>query len=156
MELLQSCTKQSNWSNKTDYTDVIMGTMASQITSLTIVSSTVYSGTDQIKYYSSASLAFVREIHRWPVNSPHKGPVTRKMFPFDDVIMKIRQRTNRVHNSGGILRISKHFCYNWYYVLHNVWATQTPMSEIKQKSNACKIAAIFVRSQSVKYITAHT
>ena len=26
-------------------------------------------------------------IHRWPVNSPHKGPVTRKMFPFDDVIM---------------------------------------------------------------------
>ena len=150
MELLQSCTKQSNWSNqnKTDYTDVIMGTMASQITSLTIVSSTVYSGTDQIKYYSSASLAFVREIHRWPVNSPHKGPVTRKMFPFDDVIMKIRQRTNRVHNSWGILRIST--------ILHNVWATQTPMSEIKQKSNACKIASIFVRSQSVKYITAHT
>ena len=29
----------------------------------------------------------VREIHRWPVNSRHKGPVTRKMFPFDDVIM---------------------------------------------------------------------
>ena len=27
-------------------------------------------------------------IHRGPVNSPHKGPVTRKMFPFDDVIMK--------------------------------------------------------------------
>ena len=36
---------------------------------------------------SSASLAFVRGIHRWPVNSPHKGPVTRKMFPLDDVIM---------------------------------------------------------------------
>ena len=36
---------------------------------------------------SSASLAFVRGIHRWPVNSPHKGPVTRKMFPFDDGIM---------------------------------------------------------------------
>ena len=33
------------------------------------------------------SLAFVRGIHRWPVNSPHKGPVTRKMLPFDDVIM---------------------------------------------------------------------
>ena len=32
-------------------------------------------------------MAFVRGIHRWPVNSPHKGPVTRKMFPFDDVIM---------------------------------------------------------------------
>ena len=36
---------------------------------------------------SSASLAFVRGIHRWPVNSPYKWPVTRKMFPFDDVIM---------------------------------------------------------------------
>ena len=41
------------------------------------------------KHKSSASLAFVRGIHRWPVNSPHKGPVTRKRFPFDDVIIKI-------------------------------------------------------------------
>ena len=39
------------------------------------------------KHQSSPSLAFVREIHRRPANSPHKGPVTRKMFPFDDVIM---------------------------------------------------------------------
>ena len=54
---------------------------------LTIVYSIVYSGTDQGKHQSSASLAFVRGIHRAPVNSPHKGPVTRKMFPFDDVIM---------------------------------------------------------------------
>ena len=38
---------------------------------------------------SSASLAFVRGIHRWPMNSPHKGPVTRKMLPFDDVIMQL-------------------------------------------------------------------
>ena len=36
---------------------------------------------------SSVSLAYVRAIHRWPVNSPHKGPVTRKMFSFDGVIM---------------------------------------------------------------------
>ena len=69
------------------YGDVIMSTMASQITSITIVYSTVYSCTDQRKHQSSASLAFVRGIHRWPVNSPHKRPVTRKMFPFDDVIM---------------------------------------------------------------------
>ena len=69
------------------YDDVIMTTMASQITSLTIVYSTVYSGADQRKYQSSASLAFVRGIHRGPVNSPHKWPVARKMFPFDDVIM---------------------------------------------------------------------
>ena len=69
------------------YCDVVMGAMSSQITSLTIVYSIVHSGADQRKHQSSASLAFVRGIHRWPVNSPHKGPVTRKMFPFDDVIM---------------------------------------------------------------------
>ena len=67
--------------------DVIMGAIASQITSLTIVYSTVYSDADQRKHQSSASLAFVWGIHRGPVNSPHKWPVTRKMFPFDDVIM---------------------------------------------------------------------
>ena len=69
------------------YNDVIMSAMASQITSLTIVYSTVYSGADQRKHQNSASLAFVWGIHRWPVNSPRKWPVTRKMFPFDDVIM---------------------------------------------------------------------
>ena len=61
--------------------------MASQITSITIVCSTDYSGIKQRKPQSSASLAFVRGIHRWQVNSAHKRPVTRKMFPFDDVIM---------------------------------------------------------------------
>ena len=74
-----------------------MGAMASQITSLTVVYSTVYSGGDQRKHQSSASLAFVRGIHRWPVNSPHKGPVTRKMFPFDDVIMALRPEQNGWH-----------------------------------------------------------
>ena len=69
------------------YDDVIMGAIASQITSLTIVYSTIYSGADQSNHQSSASLAFVWGIHRGPVNSPHKWPVTRKMFPFDDVIM---------------------------------------------------------------------
>ena len=69
------------------YCDVIMSPTTSQITSLTIVYSIVYSGTDQRIHQNSASLAFVRGIHRRPVNSPHKWPVTRKMFPFDDVIM---------------------------------------------------------------------
>ena len=69
------------------YNDVIMGAIASQITSLTIVYSTVYSDADQRKYQSSASLAFVRGIHRGPVNSPHKWPVMRKILPIDDVIM---------------------------------------------------------------------
>ena len=65
------------------YSDVIISAMASEITSLTIVYVTVYSGGDQRKHQSSASLVFGRGIHRWP----HKGPVTRKMIPFDDVIM---------------------------------------------------------------------
>ena len=65
-----------------NYNGVIMSAMASQITSLAIVYSTVYSGADQRKHQSSASLAFVR----WPVNYPQKGPVTQKMFPCDDVM----------------------------------------------------------------------
>ena len=70
-----------------NYSDVIMSAMTSQITSFSIVCWTICSDTDQRKHQSSASLAFVRGIHQWPVNSPHRGPVTRKMFPFDDVIM---------------------------------------------------------------------
>ena len=70
------------------YNDAIMSAVASQITGLTIVYPTVYSDGDQRKHQSSASLAFVRGIHRWPVNSPHKR-VTPKMFPFDDVIMEL-------------------------------------------------------------------
>ena len=69
------------------YGDIIMGAMASEITSITLVYSTVYSVADRRKHQSSALLAFVWGIHRGPVNSTHKGPVTRKMFPFDDVIM---------------------------------------------------------------------
>ena len=64
-----------------------MSVMASQITVVLIVCSTVSSCPDQRKHQGSASLAFVRGIHQWPGNSPHKGPVTRKIVPFDDVIM---------------------------------------------------------------------
>ena len=74
------------------YDDVIMGAIASQITSLTIVYSTVYSDADQREHQSSASLAFVWGIYRGPVDSPHKWPVTRKMLPFHDVIMTWRKR----------------------------------------------------------------
>ena len=76
------------------YDDVIMSMIASQIISLAFVYSTVYSGADQRKHQSSVSLAFVWGIHRGPVNSPHKWSVTRKMFPFDDVIMKRNYQTN--------------------------------------------------------------
>ena len=87
-----------------------MNAMASQITILTIVYSTVYSVTNQRKYQSSASLAFVQGIHRWPVNSPHKGPLTRKMLPFDDVIMFAIQDGNDVVNDTfkSISPIAKH------------------------------------------------
>ena len=64
-----------------------MSAMVPQITGVSIVFSTVCSGEDRRKYQSSVSLAYVRGIHRWSVKSPHKGPVTRKMFPFDDAIM---------------------------------------------------------------------
>ena len=64
------------------YGDVILSSTASQITSLAIVCSDVYSGADQRKHQSSASLAFERRIHRGPVNSPYKWPVTRKMVPY--------------------------------------------------------------------------
>ena len=77
----------------------IMNAMASQIPGILIVYSTVCSGADQRKHQSSASLAFARGIHRWPVNSPHKGPVTRKMFSFDDVIMSKKQSTGHEGNA---------------------------------------------------------
>ena len=67
--------------------DVIMSALASQITGVSIVCSTVSLGADQRKLQSSASLAFMRGIYRWAANSPHKGPVTLKMFPSDDVTM---------------------------------------------------------------------
>ena len=66
-----------------------MGTISSQITSLTIVCSTVYSDADQRKHQRSASLTFVRGIRRGPVHSPHKWLVRREMFPFDDVTMEL-------------------------------------------------------------------
>ena len=85
------------------YSDVIVITMSSQITSLTIVYSIVYSGADQRKHQSSASLAFVRGIHSSPVNSPHKRPVTRKMFPVDDVILPKSNLTYLPPNAPSIL-----------------------------------------------------
>ena len=88
---IHKCSKHKifQWKGLTHDDDVTMSAMASQITSLTIVYSTVHSDPDQRKPQTSASLAFVREIHQGPVNSPHKWPVTRKMSPFDDVIMYI-------------------------------------------------------------------
>ena len=99
-----------------------MGAIAYQITSLTIVYSTVYSDADQRKHQSSASLTFVRGIHRGPVNSPHKWPVTRKMFPFDDVIMQTPEAVLCWHTYGPYGRIHSHIkphvLLSWWELEH--------------------------------------
>ena len=103
-----------------------MSAMASQITSLTVVYSTGYSGADQRKHQSSASLPFVREIHRWSKNSPHKGPVTPKMFPFDDVIMGLAfvcvcVRTVLSHIIMDVIQGAiGHTCLKWQSRLHSI------------------------------------
>ena len=105
-----------------------MGAKASQISSITTVYPTVYSGADQRIHQSSTSLAFVSGIHRGSVNSPHKGPVTRKMFSFDDVIMNAAIVATTIGQSPGagaivlkhigkIKRLRMYWmCSNW-----NLW-----------------------------------
>ena len=69
------------------YSDVIISATASEVTTVSIVCSTVCSETDQRIQQSSAPLAFMKGIHRWQVYSPHKRPVARKSLSFHDVIM---------------------------------------------------------------------
>ena len=69
-------------SSRGHYNDVTMSAMASQITSLAIVYSAVYS-----RRRSNKTSKLCVTGHRWPVNSPHKGPITRNMLPFDGVTM---------------------------------------------------------------------
>ena len=88
--------------------DVIMSAMVSQITSLMIVYSGVYSGADQRKHQSSTSLACVWGIHRWTVNSPHKGPVTRKMFLFDHHAFRFELHTQNIINQSNATRTFIH------------------------------------------------
>ena len=76
------------------YNGIIMSAMGSQIIHISNVCSTVCSDADQRKHQSSMSLAFVRG--RVLVDSPHKWPVTWKMFPFNDLIMKCTKYKRRV------------------------------------------------------------
>ena len=62
------------------YSGVIMSAMASLITSVTIICSNICSGAEQRKHQNSASLSFVRGIHRWPVVSRTKGQWPGKCF----------------------------------------------------------------------------
>ena len=106
---------QALWNILLHYNDVIMGA------SLTSVYSTVYSGAYQRKHLSSASLAFVMGIHRWPVNSRLKGPVTRNFFPFDDVIM---QYFHHLAGPQGILMPLRLL----YHKVNRVWCRYTAVT----------------------------
>ena len=102
------------------YSDVIMSTMASRISGASIVCSTVCSGADQRKHQSSASLACVRGIHRWRLGSLHKGPVLRKMLPFDDVVMRFLfdelkfDRRLQCHSDWQNSKVKSHACETFH------------------------------------------
>ena len=101
-----------------------MSAIAFRITSLAIVYSSVYSGADQRKHQSPASLAFVQGIHWWPVNSPHKWPVTRKIFSFDDVIMVISTTIVGEHTSiQWIVELPQNFKKMFIVSLFLTWHT---------------------------------
>ena len=108
----------------THYDDVIMGAMASQIPSLTIVYSAFYSGADQRKHQSSASLV--------PVNSPHKWPITRKMFPFDDVFMIRWYVINIVPNLRMPYQVSLYIIGNIHTSVYS-WIDTWKLDNISQK-----------------------
>ena len=123
------------------FSDVIMSPMASQITGVSIIYSTV-----QRKHQSSASLAFVRGIHQWPVESPHKGPVTRKIIPFDDVIINsqfVTASTQCVLTVIGkyIWRIRVNILgesyRNDHMNIHKDWKTKQNQRKTKHKEAVC-------------------
>ena len=141
------------------YSDFTMSTMASQIISLKIVYSTVYSGADQRKHQSFASLVFVREFtgDRWIRRT--KGLVTRKMFPFDDVIMNVVNSANFISWLGDvdweyvILRhslslrfsLSSHKMHTYQYIQHWVILLPQPFN----------IVAIRIHSTDIQWIYVH-
>ena len=99
------------------YNDVTMTAMSSQITGVSSVCWTVGSGVDKRKHQSSTSLAFALGIHRWPVNSPHKRSVTRKMFPFDDVSINKDDNAQFLHTKSG-LRWAYYANINFHHTLN--------------------------------------
>ena len=118
-----------------NYNDVIMGLMASQITSLTIVYSVVYLSADKKKHQSSVSLAFVRGIHRGPVNYPHKRPVTRKNVSIwwryhakQIFILGIQQKKYHHTSSWFMQRL-----FNFIFRISKLWNSYQRMSLWKAK-----------------------
>ena len=103
----------------------------------------VFSGADQRKHQSSASLAFVRGIHRWPVNSPHKRPVTRKMFSFDDVIMRwsdLGKSTTKAYIIGYV---------GWQLYITRAMTRDERSLKVHPWTKSHKIGSIFVQTVKV-------
>ena len=131
-----------------------MGAVASQITSLKMVFSTVYSDADQRKHQIPASLVFVRGIHRGPM----KWPVTRKMFPFDDVIMSCNiwfDKTGSICITtlyiGGLVQWS---CYSIalihkYTVQHRTTGRMWSVVSTFHKLNNMRLIEIYVSFRTV-------
>ena len=141
-----------------------MSAMASPISGVSIVSSTVCSGTDQRIPQSSASPAFVRRIHRSPVDSPYKGPVTRIFFPFDDVIMFPLVSSHAVMDLFPIKHFSKWpkdvdcACYFRHYskrilIIANNWKLRRKKNLKCQLANGSKIIGFVVLDTMNDYNT---
>ena len=120
--------------------DVIMSLMASQITCVSIACLVVCAGADQRKHQRSASLTFVRGIHRSPAGFPHKGQVMRKMFLCDDVIVTFMNITfifGRCRSSSAVVTSDKYEYEKpnrYFYKIKNI-----PSEEINELSfnNPC-------------------
>ena len=131
--LLHQTPTQCEWGPH--YSDIIMSMMASQITGISTVCSTVCSGADQRNLQSSTSRAFVRGIIQWPVHSPHKGPVMRKMFPFYDV-MKFGQHCvchNHSDESKATYDFCKFLCY--LMILNMSFQIRNHINQLKMIDN---------------------
>ena len=127
-----------------------MSATASQITGVSMLCSTVWSGADQRKHQSFTSLASVRGIHRWPVNSPHKGPVTRKMFPFDDVTMI--SPDNSLYHVGFATHVptsGKHF--RWLLMFRRLFWARCPFHERFFHRNSNSMDNWFSWNSTVEY-----
>ena len=106
------------------------------------------------KHQSSASLVFVRWIHRWPVNSPHKWPVRREMFPFVDAIMELMGSAQVIifSGSGSWVRSTKHLCQSSRS--HGNYVHLTTCNEIrslKWSGHHCRIHFMYIRKIANTY-----
>ena len=96
--------------------------------------STVCSGTDQIRYQSSASLAFVSGIHKWPCGSPHKEPETRRCFHFMTSSWSIWKGNIIKSDSFGTLISVIQLFQNFAHSIQNDWLTCKGVTE---QPNCC-------------------